>query len=247
MNLLDEAAGRGRLHRLLAAFWRGGSDAPVDEPLERAAREQGFAAVGPRCARTVDRPYAREIRRLGAHTCAAGGYSLPVLVSPWQEATVLWRWLSTLEQHGVIYVSDASLSRYSPRPSLVQREIPLRWPTFSGGSRRRQGEPIVPGGMVRVASGPGRTRPGRRRRSSMPAPSIVCWMTWRIASPARQANSRRCAWSAGAELGSQLHGRRSSSLAINRPMRRRRAQARCAQWRLAEPRSVELAKKTGAE
>ena len=80
-----------------------------------------------------------------------GGYSLLVFVPPWREATVPRQWLSTLERHGVIYVSAANsgndadvLDRREPLALLAAANLMQRYPVnparvhvggFSGGSR----------------------------------------------------------------------------------------------------------------
>ena len=80
-----------------------------------------------------------------------GGYSLLVFVPPWREAAVPRQWLSTLERHGVIYVSAANsgneadvLDRREPLALLAAANIMQRYKVdparvyvggFSGGSR----------------------------------------------------------------------------------------------------------------
>jgi pimeloyl-ACP methyl ester carboxylesterase len=80
-----------------------------------------------------------------------GGYSLLVFVPPWREAAVPRQWLSTLERHGVIYVSAANsgndadvLDRREPLALLAAANVSQRYPVnpariyvggFSGGSR----------------------------------------------------------------------------------------------------------------
>jgi predicted esterase len=80
-----------------------------------------------------------------------GGYSLLVFVPPWREAAVPRQWLSTLERHGVIYVSAANsgneadvLDRREPLALLAAANIMQRYQVdparvyvggFSGGAR----------------------------------------------------------------------------------------------------------------
>jgi pimeloyl-ACP methyl ester carboxylesterase len=80
-----------------------------------------------------------------------GGYSLMVFVPPWREASVPRQWLSTLERHGVIYVSAANsgneadvLDRREPLALLAATNIMKRYQVdpsrvyiggFSGGAR----------------------------------------------------------------------------------------------------------------
>jgi hypothetical protein len=80
-----------------------------------------------------------------------GGYSLLVFVPPWREAAVPRPWLSTLERHGMIYVSAANsgndadvLDRREPLALLAAANIMRRYLVnpahvyvggFSGGSR----------------------------------------------------------------------------------------------------------------
>jgi hypothetical protein len=79
------------------------------------------------------------------------GYALLVFVPPWEEATVPPTWLSTLDRHGMIYVSAANsgndadvLDRRVPLALLAAQNIIKRYPIdpqriyiggFSGGSR----------------------------------------------------------------------------------------------------------------
>jgi hypothetical protein len=79
------------------------------------------------------------------------GYALLVFVPPWEEATVPPTWISTLDRHGMIYVSAANsgndadvLDRRVPLALLAAVNIIKRYPIdpqriyiggFSGGSR----------------------------------------------------------------------------------------------------------------
>lgn len=81
----------------------------------------------------------------------AQGYALLVFVPPWKEATVPPTWLSTLDRHGMIYVSAANsgndadvLDRRVPLALLAAQNIMKRYRVdpqriyiggFSGGSR----------------------------------------------------------------------------------------------------------------
>lgn len=81
----------------------------------------------------------------------AQGYALLVFVPPWQDATVPRTWISTLDRHGMIYVSAANsgndtdvLDRRIPLALLAAQNIIKSYPIdpqriyvggFSGGSR----------------------------------------------------------------------------------------------------------------
>lgn len=80
-----------------------------------------------------------------------GGYSLLVFVPPWPQAEVPAKWISTLDRHGMIFVSAANsgneadvLDRRDPLALLAATNVLRRYPVdpgrvyiggFSGGSR----------------------------------------------------------------------------------------------------------------